>query len=78
MTANHGAVLCTHNAGRSQTARGFFTRLAWERAVAWSAGSEPGNELNPAAVEAMAEVGIDITEKVPSPGPTRSLGPPIS
>ena len=36
--------LCTHNAGRSQMARGFFAHLAGERAVAWSGGSEPGNE----------------------------------
>jgi arsenate reductase (thioredoxin) len=59
--------LCTHNAGRSQMARGFFAHLAGERAVAWSGGSEPGNELIPAAVEAMAEVGIDITEEFPKP-----------
>jgi arsenate reductase (thioredoxin) len=59
--------LCTHNAGRSQMARGFFAHLAGERAVAWSAGSEPGNEINSAAVEAMAEVGIDITEEFPKP-----------
>ena len=59
--------VCTHNAGRSQMARGFFTHLAGERAVAWSGGSEPGNELNPVAIEAMAEVGIDITEEFPKP-----------
>ena len=59
--------LCTHNAGRSQMALGFFTHLAGERAVAWSGGSEPGNEINPAAIEAMAEVGIDITEEFPKP-----------
>ena len=59
--------LCTHNAGRSQMARGFFTHLAREHAVAWSGGSEPGNELNPAAIEAMAEAGIDITEEFPKP-----------
>jgi arsenate reductase (thioredoxin) len=59
--------LCTHNAGRSQMARGFFTHLAGGQAVAWSGGSEPGNELNPVAVEAMAEVGIDVTEEFPKP-----------
>jgi len=59
--------LCTHNAGRSQMALGFFTHLAGDRAVAWSGGSEPGNEINPAAVEAMAEVGIDITDEFPKP-----------
>jgi arsenate reductase len=59
--------LCTHNAGRSQMALGFFTHLAGDQAVAWSGGSEPGNEINPAAVQAMAEVGIDITDEFPKP-----------
>ena len=59
--------LCTHNAGRSQMALGFFSHLAGEKAVAWSGGSEPGREINPSAVEAMAEVGIDITGEVPKP-----------
>jgi protein-tyrosine-phosphatase len=59
--------LCTHNAGRSQMALGWFNRLAEGRAVAWSGGSEPAAELNPAAVQAMAEVGIDITEEFPKP-----------
>ena len=59
--------LCTHNAGRSQMALGFFTHLAGDQGVAWSGGSEPGNEINPAAVEAMAEVGIDITGEFPKP-----------
>jgi protein-tyrosine-phosphatase len=59
--------LCTHNAGRSQMALGYFTHLAGDRAVAWSGGSEPGNEINPAAIDAMAEVGIDITSEYPKP-----------
>ena len=59
--------LCTHNAGRSQMALGFFTHLAGDNGVAWSGGSEPGNEINPAAIEAMAEVGIDITSEFPKP-----------
>ncbi len=59
--------LCTHNAGRSQMALGFFSHLAGEDAVAWSGGSEPGVEINPAAVQAMAEVGIDITNEFPKP-----------
>ncbi|MBU8858638.1 MULTISPECIES: arsenate reductase ArsC [unclassified Micromonospora] len=59
--------LCTHNAGRSQMALGFFTHLAGDRAVAWSGGSEPGIELNPAAIAAMAERGIDIGEEFPKP-----------
>ena len=59
--------LCTHNAGRSQMALGFFTHLAGDQAVAWSGGSEPGDEINPAAVAAMAEVRIDITGEFPKP-----------
>ncbi|MEU0157217.1 arsenate reductase ArsC [Micromonospora fulviviridis] len=59
--------LCTHNAGRSQMALGFFTHLAGEQAVAWSGGSEPGIEVNPAAIAAMAERGIDISEEFPKP-----------
>ena len=59
--------LCTHNAGRSQMALGFFTQLAGAQGLAWSGGSEPETELNPSAVEAMAEVGIDITGEYPKP-----------
>jgi arsenate reductase len=59
--------LCTHNAGRSQMGMGFFTQMAGDRAVAWSGGSEPGNEINPAAVQAMAEVDIDISGEYPKP-----------
>ena len=59
--------LCTHNAGRSQMALGFFTHLAADRAVAWSGGSEPGTAINPAAVAAMAERGIDISTEFPKP-----------
>lgn len=59
--------LCTHNAGRSQMALGWFTHLAGAAAVAWSGGSEPGAEINPIAVEAMREAGIDITREYPKP-----------
>ena len=59
--------LCVHNAGRSQIALGWFNHLAGERAVAWSGGSEPGTEINPMAVKAMVEVGIDITGEFPKP-----------
>jgi arsenate reductase (thioredoxin) len=59
--------LCTHNAGRSQMAMGFFTHLAGDAAVAWSGGSEPGHEVNLAAVEAMAERDIDISHEYPKP-----------
>ena len=58
--------LCTHNAGRSQMAYGFFTHLAAGRAVAWSGGSEPAHQVNPSAVAVMEEVGIDIRHEVPS------------
>jgi arsenate reductase (thioredoxin) len=59
--------LCVHNAGRSQMALGFFRHLAGGRAVAWSGGSEPGVEVNPAAVAAMRERGIDISREHPKP-----------
>ncbi|WP_447008429.1 arsenate reductase ArsC [Saccharothrix isguenensis] len=59
--------LCVHNAGRSQMALGFFRHLAGDAAVAWSGGSEPGFEINPSAIEAMAERGIDITGEFPKP-----------
>jgi arsenate reductase (thioredoxin) len=59
--------LCVHNAGRSQMALGFFQHLAGDRAVGWSGGSEPGTEVNPAAVEAMRERRIDISTEYPKP-----------
>ncbi|MBA3303053.1 MAG: arsenate reductase ArsC, partial [Acidimicrobiia bacterium] len=59
--------LCVHNAGRSQMAMGFFRHLAGDRAVAWSGGSEPGTQVNPAAVDAMRERGIDISAEFPKP-----------
>ena len=57
--------LCVHNAGRSQMALGWFTHLAGDRATAWSGGSEPADAVNPSAVEAMREVGIDISQAHP-------------
>ena len=59
--------LCVHNAGRSQMALGFFNHYAGNNAIAWSGGSEPGNELNPAVVQAMAERSIDISHEYPKP-----------
>jgi protein-tyrosine-phosphatase len=59
--------LCVHNAGRSQMAMGFFADLAGDRGVAWSGGSEPGTHVNPVAVEAMKERGIDISTEFPKP-----------
>lgn len=57
--------LCVHNAGRSQMAAGWLTHLADDRVRVLSAGSEPAETVNPAAVEAMAEVGIDISAARP-------------
>ena len=57
--------LCIHNSGRSQMALAWFEHLADGRAVAFSGGSEPASAVNPAAVEAMAEVGIDIAGRTP-------------
>jgi protein-tyrosine-phosphatase len=48
-------------------ALGWFNTLAGDRAVAWSGGSEPGNEVNPAAIAAMKEIGIDISSEFPKP-----------
>jgi arsenate reductase len=59
--------LCVHNAGRSQMALGWFNHLAGDRAIAWSGGSEPSTEINPAVVEVMAEVGISIVGEFPKP-----------
>ena len=59
--------LCVHNAGRSQMALGFFQHLAGDNAVAWSGGSEPGIDVNPAAIAAMTERGIDISGEYPKP-----------
>ncbi|MEQ1787073.1 MAG: arsenate reductase ArsC, partial [Acidimicrobiales bacterium] len=58
---------CVHNAGRSQMALGWFTHLAGGQAVGWSGGSEPAAEVNPAAVAAMAEIGIDNATEYPKP-----------
>ena len=57
--------VCVHNAGRSQMAQGWLTHLAGDRVEVRSAGSIPGDRINPSAVAAMAEVGIDITGQHP-------------
>ena len=59
--------VCVHNAGRSQMALGWFNHLAGDAAVALSGGSQPGPTVNPVAVEAMAEIGIDIAREYPKP-----------
>ena len=57
--------VCVHNAGRSQMAAGWLRHLAGDAIDVYSGGSAPGNAVNPAAVEAMREVGIDIARCVP-------------
>lgn len=57
--------VCVHNAGRSQMAAGFLRHLAGDRIEVRSAGSVPADRINPIAVEAMAELGIDITTEQP-------------
>ena len=57
--------VCVHNAGRSQMAAAFLTHLSQGRVEVRSAGSQPADQVNPAAVTAMAEVGIDITAEKP-------------
>ena len=57
--------VCVHNAGRSQMAAGFLTHLGGGQVEVRSAGSIPADQVNPAAVQAMAEVGIDISDQTP-------------
>jgi len=57
--------LCVHNAGRSQMAAGFLRHIAGDRVEVFSGGSEPADQVNPAAIEAMAEIGIDIAGEQP-------------
>ena len=66
-SSNKPSVLfvCVHNAGRSQMAAGFMTHLGQGRVEVLSAGSAPKDSINPVAVEAMAEIGIDISSNSP-------------
>ena len=57
--------VCVHNAGRSQMAAGLLQHLAGDRIEVRSAGTQPGDRINPAAVQAMQEIGIDITSATP-------------
>jgi arsenate reductase (thioredoxin) len=59
-TAPEVLFVCVHNAGRSQMAAAFLSHIAGDRVVVRSAGSAPADDVNPAVVEAMAEVGIDL------------------
>lgn len=67
MTEQKPSVLfvCVHNAGRSQMAAGYLQALAGDRVEVLSAGSAPKDQINPVAVEAMLEEGIDISANVP-------------
>ena len=57
--------VCVHNAGRSQMAAGWMRELAGDRVAVYSGGSAPADTVNPAAVEAMREVGVDIADTSP-------------
>ena len=57
--------VCVHNAGRSQMAAGYLQHLAGDRIEVLSAGSQPADQVNPAAVQAMAEEGIDLRAEQP-------------
>ncbi len=59
--------VCTHNAGRSQMAAALLARQAAGRVRITSVGSQPASELNPAVVQAMAEIGLDISAEIPRP-----------
>jgi arsenate reductase len=65
MTAPTVLFVCVHNAGRSQMAAGYLEHLAGDRIQVLSAGSQPADQVNPAAVQAMSEVGIDIASEQP-------------
>ena len=65
MTAPTVLFVCVHNAGRSQMAAGWLQHLAGDRVTVLSAGSAPADSINPVAVEAMREVGIDIAGNQP-------------
>jgi arsenate reductase len=66
MTKPSVLFVCVHNAGRSQMAAGFLRHLGGDAVLVRSAGSAPAEQINPVAVEAMREVGIDITGNVPT------------
>ena len=59
--------VCTHNAGRSQMAAALLDRQAAGRVRVTSAGSQPADQLNPAVVQAMAEIGLDLSQEYPKP-----------
>jgi arsenate reductase (thioredoxin) len=75
LTAERPTVLfvCVHNAGRSQMAAGFLKHLAAERIEVLSAGSQPADQVNPVAVQAMSEKGIDLSRAAPKPLADRAV-----
>jgi arsenate reductase (thioredoxin) len=66
--------LCVHNAGRSQMAAGWLRHLAGDRVTVLSGGSAPAASINPSAVEAMAERGVDIADQHPKPWTDETVG----
>ena len=67
MSAPEVLFVCVHNAGRSQMAAGLLNHLAQGRVQVRSAGSEPTTQLNPTVVEAMREIGVDVSREFPKP-----------
>ena len=67
MTTPAVLFLCVHNAGRSQMAAGWLRRLGGDRVNVFTGGSEPADEVNRGVVQAMAEVGVDISDELPKP-----------
>jgi arsenate reductase (thioredoxin) len=65
--------VCVHNAGRSQMAAGLLAKRAGDRVVVRSAGSAPADEINPAVVEVMREVGVDLSQEFPKPLTTEAV-----
>jgi arsenate reductase len=59
--------VCVHNAGRSQMAAALLDRAACGRVLVTSSGSQPASEINPAVVQAMAEIGLDLSREFPKP-----------
>ena len=70
--------VCVHNAGRSQMAAGLVKLRSEGRVHVRSAGSDPGERVNPAVIEAMNELGVDMARSSRSRSPTRSSAPPMS
>ena len=58
--------LCVHNAGRSQMAAGFAREIGGDKIKVWSGGSEPASQINKIAIQAMNEIGIDISGQIPA------------